>query len=249
MADLRQSTSQIIRFGPFLDQNDGFTPLTTLTIAQSDMRLSKDGAAFGQKNTAGNAIHDSNGWYSTTFDSTDTATTGILEFEVTVATALPFFKTYKVITQTAYDSINTGTFNNFDFTSDFVQVGTNNDKTGYSISGTLNTLDDLENLAQTDVVTSGAIQTAVGVVVNVGIVQNLNTIDDGAIMASTIASGALNGKGDWNIGKTDYTLTQTFPGNFDNMIISATGDVNSDVNKINSITVIGTGVSFDLWRA
>lgn len=112
--------------------------------------------------------------------------------------------------------------NYFDFTSDAVQVGTNNDKTGYSISGTLNTLDDLENLAQTDVVTSGAIQTAVGAVVNVGIVQNLNTIDDGAIKAATIEAGALNGKGDWNIGKTDYVLTQTFPANFADMSITLT---------------------------
>jgi len=101
--------------------------------------------------------------------------------------------------------------NYFDFTSDFVQVGTNNDKTGYSISGVLNTLDDLENLAQTDVVTSGAIQTAVGVVVNVGIVENLNTIDDGAIKATTIEANALDGKGDWNIGKTGYELTVTPP--------------------------------------
>lgn len=99
----------------------------------------------------------------------------------------------------------------FDFTADAVQVGTNNDKDGYSISGTLNTLDELENLKQNEVVTSGPIQTGAGVVVNVGIVQNVNTIDDGAIKASTIEANALDDKGNWNIDKTGYSLTTTPP--------------------------------------
>jgi len=130
MADLRQSTSQIIRFGPFLDSGDGVTPETGLTIAQADMQLSKDGAAFAQKNASGNATHDTDGWYSTTFNTTDTGTATILEFQVTVSGALPYFKTYNILTTTAYDAIYTGTF---------------------------------ENLAQTDIVSSGAITTANGV--------------------------------------------------------------------------------------
>ena len=44
----------------------------------------------------------------------------------------------------------------------------------------------------------------------------------GAITASAIAAAALNGKGDWNIGKTGYSLTQAFPANFSVMSISAT---------------------------
>jgi hypothetical protein len=268
------------------------TPETGLTITQADMQLSKDGGAFAQKNAAGNATHDIDGYYTTTFNTTDSDTTAILKLNVTVAGALPVWDNFDVVTQSYYDAKYTGTFNNlggvaqsadndtkisaipttamrgtdsantvvppsvsqfnartlpsasyFDFTSDAVQVGTNNDKTGYSILGTLNTLDDLENLAQTDVVTSGPIQTAVGVVVNVGIVQNLNTIDDGAIKATTIAANALDGKGDWNIGKTGYSLTQTFPTNFAAQVISGAGDVNSDVNKINGVVITGNGDS------
>ncbi len=41
--------------------------------------------------------------------------------------------------------------NNFDPTSDQVTVATNNDKTGYSISGTKNTLDDLNDVSSSDV--------------------------------------------------------------------------------------------------
>ena len=104
MADLRQSTSQVIRFGPFLDSTDMVTPETGLTITQADMQLSKDGAVFAQKNASGNATHDVDGWYSTTLDSTDTATASILELQVTVAGAVPYHKEFNVLTAIAYDT-------------------------------------------------------------------------------------------------------------------------------------------------
>jgi hypothetical protein len=44
-----------------------------------------------------------------------------------------------------------------------VTVGTNNDKTGYSISGTKTTLDALNDVAATDIVSGGAITTSAGV--------------------------------------------------------------------------------------
>ena len=109
---LRQSTSQVIRFGPFLDSTDGITPETGLTIAQADMQLSKDGAAFAQKNAAGNASHDIDGWYSTTLDTTDTGTTGDFKIQVNVAGSVPVWVTYFILTSSAYDSLQTGTFNN-----------------------------------------------------------------------------------------------------------------------------------------
>jgi len=51
---------------------------------------------------------------------------------------------------------------------------------------------------------------------------NIASIDANAITAASIASSALNGKGDWNIGKTGYTLTQAFPTNFEDMSITNT---------------------------
>jgi hypothetical protein len=47
----------------------------------------------------------------------------------------------------------------------------------------------------------------------------------GAITAASIAASALNGKGDWNVGKTGYSLTQSFPTNFASMAITAGGAV------------------------
>lgn len=101
---LRQSTSQTIRFGPFLDSTDGVTAETALTIAQADMRLSKDGGAFAQKNAAGNATHDADGWYSTTLNATDTNTVGELILQVAVAGALPVWERWYVVEEAVYDA-------------------------------------------------------------------------------------------------------------------------------------------------
>ncbi|MEE9223056.1 MAG: hypothetical protein V3V40_06325 [Nitrosomonadaceae bacterium] len=109
---LRQSTSQVVRFGPFLDSTDGVTAETGLTIAQADMQLSKDGAAFAQKNAAGTATHDTDGWYSTTLSTTDTATNGILLLQVAVAGALPVWHEYYVVPAATYDALTTNGLNN-----------------------------------------------------------------------------------------------------------------------------------------
>jgi len=60
-------------------------------------------------------------------------------------------------------------------TTGLVSVGTNNDKTGYSISGTKTTLDALNDIAATAIVSGGAITTAAGKVSNVGTVDTLTT--------------------------------------------------------------------------
>lgn len=106
MPFLRQSTSQVIRFGPALDRTDGVTEEVALTLAQADMRLSKDGGAFAQKNAAGNATHDSDGWYSTTLDATDTSTVGELILNVhQPAEMLPIWKTWWVLEEVIYDAL------------------------------------------------------------------------------------------------------------------------------------------------
>lgn len=102
---LRQSTSQAVRFGPFLDSADAVTPETALTIAQADMQLSKNGAAFAQKNAAGNATHDTDGWYSTTLDTTDTGTVGELLLQVNVTGAGPVWVRWYVVEEAVYDAL------------------------------------------------------------------------------------------------------------------------------------------------
>lgn len=102
---LKKDTAQVIRFGAFVDATDGFTPETGLTIAQADMQLSKNGGAFAQKNTVGNATHDTDGWYSTTLDATDTNTTGTFVLQVTVAGARPVSHEFTIVEESVYDNI------------------------------------------------------------------------------------------------------------------------------------------------
>jgi len=47
----------------------------------------------------------------------------------------------------------------------------------------------------------------------------------GFLTGTLIGSGALDGKGNWNIGKTGYSLTQTFPTNFSALAITGGGAV------------------------
>jgi len=59
-------------------------------------------------------------------------------------------------------------------------------------------------------------------VATVTTLTNLPAITTNWLTATGIAASALDGKGDWNIGKTGYTLTQTFPANFSDFSITAT---------------------------
>ena len=120
---LKQSTSQTIRFGPCLDKTDGVTEETALTLAQADMRLSKDGGAFAQKNAAGNATHDSDGWYSTTLNATDTNTVGELILNVhQPANMLPVWMRFYVVEEAIYDALFAASAAGFD-TNGRVDVG------------------------------------------------------------------------------------------------------------------------------
>ena len=106
MPFLKQSTAQTIRFGPCLDKGDGVTEETALTLAQADMRLSKDGGAFAQKSAAGNATHDSDGWYSTALSTTDTGTVGELILNVhQPANMLPVWLRWWVLEEAIYDAL------------------------------------------------------------------------------------------------------------------------------------------------
>lgn len=64
-----------------------------------------------------------------------------------------------------------------------------------------------------------------GTITTVTNLTNLPTIPNDWITAAGIAATALNGKGDWNIGKTGYSLTQSFPANFAALGINASGHV------------------------
>lgn len=105
MRFLKQSTSVDVAVGPFLDETDGKTAETALTITQADIRLKKNGGAWAQKNAAQTLAHEENGWYEVTLDATDTNTLGILVVAIHEAGALPVWVEFMVVPANVYDSL------------------------------------------------------------------------------------------------------------------------------------------------
>lgn len=102
---LKQSTAVTIKLGPFLDDTDGKTAETALTISQADIRLSKNGGAFAQTNNAAGATHDEGGEYGIPLDATDTNTLGTLKVRVHETGALPCWNEFMVVPANVWDSM------------------------------------------------------------------------------------------------------------------------------------------------
>ncbi len=114
MLYLKQSTaSQARLIGPFVDDTDGATAETGLTIANTDIRLSANGGNMFAK-TSGGGTHDENGWYTVTFDATDTATVGALQVSCKVAGALAVWAEAYVLEEAIYDALFAASAAGFD---------------------------------------------------------------------------------------------------------------------------------------
>ena len=135
---LKQSTAVTKKMGPFLDDSDGKTEETALTIAQADIRLSKNGGDIAQSNNTAGATHDELGYYGVPLDATDTNTLGSLRVIIHKSGALPVWRDFMVVPANVYDSL---------FSTDKLQIdvaqalGTAVEAT----SGQLHVLDDEGN--------------------------------------------------------------------------------------------------------
>jgi hypothetical protein len=109
MRILKQSTAATVVLGPFVDSTDGFTAETALTIAQADVRLSKNAGTFAQKGDATSCSHMENGYYSCPLSTADTGTIGRLTIAVAESGALPVVLEYTVLVAAAYDALTAGT--------------------------------------------------------------------------------------------------------------------------------------------
>ena len=105
---LRQSTAVDVLLGPFLDEDDGKTAETGLTISASDVRLSKNGQNMAAKNDATACVHDEAGNYNCELDATDTNTVGQLTISVDESGALPVRLDYHVVEEAVYDAMYGG---------------------------------------------------------------------------------------------------------------------------------------------
>ncbi len=126
---LKQSTAATVSLGPFVDDGDGKTAETALTIAQADVRLSKNGATYAQKNDSGSCAHQENGYYSCALNATDSNTLGRLRVAVSKSGALPVWLDLLVLPANVYDSLIGGT--------DALQVHTSEITANLITAGTL----------------------------------------------------------------------------------------------------------------
>jgi len=99
---LKQSTAVDILIGPFVDETDGKTAETGLTLAQADIKLSKNGQALAQKNDDTTAVHDSDGYYNCELNATDTNSVGQLIVIIHKSGALPCRHEYQVVEEDIY---------------------------------------------------------------------------------------------------------------------------------------------------
>ena len=102
---LKQNTSVTVKVGPFLDNADGYTAETGLTVSQADVRLSKNGGNIAQKSNSTSCTHDELGWYDCPLNATDTNTLGRLQLMIAESGALPVFHEFMVVTANVYDSL------------------------------------------------------------------------------------------------------------------------------------------------
>ena len=109
---LKQSTSAVVSFGPFLDKTDGVTLETAIAAATLDhvttgIMISKAGGVLAVRNGTPTATaYDAHGMYRVTLNTTDTATLGTLRMVFTdAATHLPVWQDFMVVTANAYDAL------------------------------------------------------------------------------------------------------------------------------------------------
>lgn len=101
---LKQSTaSQEVPLGHFVDDADGKTAETGLTIANTDIKIWKTGATTLANKNSGGATHISGGVYYAVLDATDTDTVGPLVLFVAVSGALAVRLECVVLEEAMYD--------------------------------------------------------------------------------------------------------------------------------------------------
>lgn len=144
-------TNGTVIVGPFVDETDGWTPETGLTVTQADILLSKNGQSWAQISGTSNATHGTQGYYGVAYGTADTDTVGRLQLSVSGTAHRPVYHEYMVVAANSYDSIIDGT--------DYLDVTPNNGTVDVATAVTSGTV-DLATAATdvTNMVTANATQ-------------------------------------------------------------------------------------------
>lgn len=101
----KSTASQEMPLGPFLDDTDGKTPETGLSIANTDIKLFKAGATSAVSKNSGGATHDASGNYYAVFDATDTDIVGPMKITVQKTGALSIVVEALVLDSAIFDQL------------------------------------------------------------------------------------------------------------------------------------------------
>ena len=149
---------------------------------------------------------------------TEPAPSDILEVQSSAVSGIADFRATGFSTLVATDIISDG--NPITATSGTISnvatTATVTDKAGYSISGTKTTLDALNDVAATDIVSAGSITTLSGAVVNVDTVDTCTTNSD-MLSVSSIVNGV------WDEAQTGHVTVGTFGYYLDSQISGISG--------------------------
>jgi hypothetical protein len=102
---LKQSTAFVVKLGPFTDNAGNLLP--SLTIAQANIFLSKNGGTFANTHNTAGATYDAHGYYSIPLDVSDTATLGPLMVMVDMSGsgARPIHREFVVLAAAVYNAL------------------------------------------------------------------------------------------------------------------------------------------------
>lgn len=113
--ELKQSTATTVIVGPFLDDTDGKTAETGLTVASIDVDIYKGITKTDLTITASGGNNDmahvANGYYSLELTATDTNTLGLFRITFNISGALPFYEDFVIRPAEPYDTLIGGTDN------------------------------------------------------------------------------------------------------------------------------------------
>ena len=119
---LRQSTKTSIVLGPFVDDTDGKTAETGLTVGSIDVDLYKfsntvpqaittavtPNASGSDSGNANDMVHIANGYYSLELSTGNTDTCGPLKITANISGALPVWADFHVVEEAIYDALFAG---------------------------------------------------------------------------------------------------------------------------------------------
>jgi hypothetical protein len=208
----RQSTARTVTVGPIL--NDTGVAVTTAVVG--DLKISKNGGAPAALNGSATLTHRHTGHYSLALTATDLDTVGQAEVVIDSTTNAMPIKPVTVVEEAVYDAI-------FAASAAGYQV-----PIWSSASATV----ALTNTTVATVTTTTTATTATNL-------TNLPSIPANWLTAAGIAASALNGKGDWNVGKTGYALTATT--GLGNQTANITGNLSGSVGSVTGAVGSVTG--------